>query len=312
MITHNNYKHQIVKVLQEEVSIGSNFGDFLALVNIAKEFSPLKNYNKENLMDLWKNYRINNAVQNHLRHNPFDFLGFSEIIGIENIISCFKQGGVFATFHFGHYRHVPFQLSQILNMNKENSIDIVVDQESYNSEMELTEWNLLREKYKVNYIISEEINSGLKLLRLLKQDKSFLLYLDGNTGAGNDSYPLEVLHITSITKIRSGIFRLLQLTNKPLCLLVSSLNSEEKPYLQAYKPIIINKENLEEAVNEIYSLFRFSLSERPELWRFWYRYHLNVDRWEEKQNTELSQPIIDWKSNNGLGVDLSTANVYKL
>lgn len=172
----DKYQNKLTEQLNEETVNGSHHDDFLALVNISRELLPLSK-GKEEIMSLWRKYRLNNEEQNYLRHEPYGFQGFKEIIGSENITSCFEQGGVFATFHFGHYRYVPFQLGHLLNMNKDNSIDIVVDQESFDSELQLTKWNELREEYNVNYIISEENNSGLKLLRILKQHKSFLLYL---------------------------------------------------------------------------------------------------------------------------------------
>lgn len=310
--SENQIQHDCMLKLSEESMYGSDFDNFIALVNLSKELQPLLQYDKLKIIQVWKKYRFNNEVQNYLRQEPFAFSGFKEKIGMENIISCFEKGGVFATFHFGYYRHVPFELTKSLNEGNKFSLDIVVDRESYNSELELTKWNEIKQENNISYIIAEENISGLKLLRLLKQGGSFLLYLDGNTGAGEDSKPIEVRHITSLIRLRSGIFRLLQLTKKPLCLVMTDLNSDGEPRLKAENLKYFRKENFEQSVNEIYTIFRNTLINRPELWRFWYRHHLYVNSWMEIKNSMTNSPSIDWRSNNGLGLDLTTGNVYKL
>lgn len=312
IISKNQNHHDFTLKLSEESMYGSDFDNFIALVNLSKELQPLLQYDKSKIMRVWEKYRFNNEVQNYLRQEPYTFSGFKEIIGMENIVSCFEEGGVFATFHFGHYRHVPIELTKSLNNSKNFSLDIVVDRESYNSELELTKCNEIKQQSNISYIIAEENISGLKLLRLLKQGGSFLLYLDGNTGAGEDSKPIEVQHITSLISLRSGIFRLLQLTKKPLCLVMADLNSDGEPRLKAENLRYINKENFEQSVNEIYSIFRNTLTNQPELWRFWYRHHLYVNSWMEIKNSMTNSPSIDWRSNNGLGLDITTGNVYKL
>lgn len=310
--SENQIQHDCMLKLSEESMYGSDFDNFIALVNLSKELQPILQYDKLKIIQVWKKYRFNNEVQNYLRQEPFAFSGFKEKIGMENIISCFEKGGVFATFHFGYYRHVPFELTKSLNEGNKFSLDIVVDRESYNSELELTKWNEIKQENNISYIIAEENISGLKLLRLLKQGGSFLLYLDGNTGAGEDSKPIEVRHITSLIRLRSGIFRLLQLTKKPLCLVMTDLNSDGEPRLKAENLKYFRKENFEQSVNEIYTIFRNTLINRPELWRFWYRHHLYVNSWMEIKNSMTNSPSIDWRSNNGLGLDLTTGNVYKL
>ncbi len=310
--SEDQIQHDCMLKLSEESIYGSDFDNFIALVNLSKELQPLLQYDKLKIIQVWEKYRFNNEVQNYLRQEPFAFSGFKEKIGMENIISCFEKGGIFATFHFGHYRHVPLELTKSLNKGNNFSLDIAVDRESYDSELELTKWNEIKQENNISYIIAEENISGLKLLRLLKQGGSFLLYLDGNTGAGEDSKPIEVQHITSLIRLRSGIFRLLLLTKKPLCLVMADLNSDGEPRLKAENLRYFRKENFEQSVNEIYTIFRNTLINHPELWRFWYRHHLFVNSWIEINNSMTNSPSIDWRSNNGLGLDITTGNVYKL
>ncbi|MFS1519697.1 hypothetical protein V1503_25045 [Bacillus sp. SCS-151] len=302
----------IESILKKEEDEGSSNDNFFALANITKELLPTKQYSREQLLEIWKNYRTSNERQNIFRLEPL-LQEFKEIRGIENLKKCCEEGGVFGTFHYGDYRHVPFQITKSLQMDKTNSLNIVVDQDSYNSEIELKKWNKLREKYNVKYIVSEEENSGLKLLRLLRKGRSILLYLDGNTGSGDDSQPFNVQHITSTVHIRSGIFRLVQLLKKPMCIVIADKNANGESRLTAYKPITVNKDTLKKSIDYSYELFRNKLVEQPELWRFWFRHHRYVKEWDNIHINETHIQNIDWFNNKKeFGLDLETGNIFKI
>ncbi len=300
------------EVFAYEKEHGSSIGNFKSLVNISKEFSYF-NYDANSILDIWKQYRINNHIQDLYRDDPYLFHGFKEVIGEEHIRSCFAQGGVFATYHFGDYRYVPFQIYESTNMNKENSIDIVVDTESYESERSLTKWNELREKNNVNYIISENHSSGLKLLKILRKSGSILLYLDGNSGLGNDSYEIFVRHLSSTVQIRSGIFRLVALLQKPICIIVADQSKQGRSRIIAYEPFFVNKNQLELAVEKAYSFFRNALKKNPHLWRFWFRHHRYVKEWGTPTLHCEKSINIDWYSEDKkFGIDLRTGTIYQM
>ncbi|MDY0404250.1 hypothetical protein P5G51_001435 [Virgibacillus sp. 179-BFC.A HS] len=192
-----------------------------------------------------------------------------------------------------------------------SSLDIVVDRDSYESEKELLEWNKIRKKDDINYIVSEDFGSGLKLLRVLKKRGNILLYLDGNTGAGEDSVPSVCRHISSITQMRSGIYRLVSLLKRKICMVIADQPEPGVNRLIAYKPFAIEKDSLNEGIELAYSNFRKALQQKPELWRFWYRYHHYVDSWAHISRN--SSPEVDWVNKEyGLGVDLRTGKLYEI
>ncbi|WP_112180329.1 MULTISPECIES: hypothetical protein [Paraliobacillus] len=310
-MNYDSLMQEISEMLKHEKKQGLLHHDFMALVNIAKELLPL-GYSINNIEDIWTKYRLNNLEQNQYRLDPDLFEGFDEVIGEENIIECIKNKGVFGTFHYGAYRYVPLYLNNYVQSNV-SSLDIVVDRDSFESENGLVKWKKLRTKADVNYIISEEYGSGLKLLRTLKQRGNILLYLDGNTGSGEDSNPMSCKHITSRVKMRSGIYRLVSLLKKDLCIIVADQPKEGYNRLIAYKPFSVNKRNIELGVEDSYSLFRKSILERPELWRFWYRHHNYVEQWQALFiNSVVPSPQVQWvEEETGLGIDLRTGNVYQ-
>ncbi|MDX8361512.1 hypothetical protein [Cytobacillus sp. IB215316] len=301
----------IEDVLVDEEKYGSHHDDFMALANLSKELNPTSKYDINNLLDIWKKYRKHNEKQNLNRTDPSLFSGFKEIHGLQYLKDCVEQGGVFATYHYGDYRHVPVEIVKSLDLNENNSIDMVVDNESYHSEMSLTLWKELKEELFIKFIVSESETSGLKLLRKLRNGRSILLYLDGNSGSGDDSYPAEVNHISSRVQIRSGIFRLIQMLKKPLCVVLADHNDQGEARLTAYPLITISKDNLQEGIDQSYEIFTKNLEKSPHLWRFWFRHHKYVNEWN--RNSNHSEHKIHWRNRNGtLGVDLSTGNIYKI
>jgi hypothetical protein len=303
-------KKELNKILSTEKTNGVNYDDFMALVNIAKEILPCEGTNKSMVQNTWFNYRLNNMEQNKYRYNPTLFHGFDEVVGENNIIECIEGGGVFGTFHYGAYRYVPSIINDYIK-DRSSSLDIVVDRESYESEKELDEWNKIRKENDVNYIVSEDYGSGLKLLRILKKRGNILLYLDGNTGSGNDSVPSVCRHITSVTQMRSGIYRLASLLKRKICIVIADQPEPGVNRLVAYKPFAIEKNSLDEGVERAYSYFRCSLKQNPALWRFWYRYHNYVEKWDHV--CANFDPEVDWMNQeHGLGVDLRTGKLYEI
>lgn len=311
-IKTEDLKSQLNQLLQTEKELGVEYDDFMALMNICKEFLPLDHTSSTDIEKIWMQYRLNNLEQNEYRFQPELFTGFDEIIGQEHILECIKNKGVFGTFHYGAYRYVALELIKLVKEHS-SSLDVVVDTDSYESEKDLHKWNEIRKKADVNYIISEEHGSGLKLVRILKNRGNILLYLDGNTGSGEDSQPMFCDHITSSVNMRSGIYRLVSLLKKELCVILADQPQPGYNRLIAYKPFAVSKSNIKEGVDQSYEFFRESLLHRPDLWRFWYRHHHYVENWQEiATNQDLATPNIDWvEAEYGLGIDLRTGHMYE-
>ncbi len=303
---------ELDRLLRYEKEHGLGYDDFMALVNMSKELLPLHSADPNHIESTWMKYRMNNLEQNEYRFHPEAFAGFDEIVGAEHIAECIRNKGVFGTFHYGAYRYVGLELVRM--MEETNShLDVVVDQDSYDSDQELQAWNDIRRDADIHYIVSEEQGSGLKLVRILRSRGNILLYLDGNTGSGEDSQPLVCDHLTSSVQMRSGIYRLVSLLKKELCIVIADQPEPGYNRLIAYKPFAVDKTKLQQGADHSYALFRDSLLKRPDLWRFWYRHHQYVHQWGEDSTSEVSlTPQVDWIDEEyGLGVDLRTGQIYE-
>ncbi|WP_411349086.1 hypothetical protein [Paenibacillus sp. WLX2291] len=305
-------QNELDQLLRYEKEHGLGYDDFMALVNISKELLPLDSADTNHIESTWMKYRMNNLEQNEYRLSPDAFAGFDEIVGAEHILQCVRNKGVFGTFHYGAYRYVGLELVRMME-NLNSRLDVVVDQDSYDSEKELELWNDIRRESDIHYIVSEEQGSGLKLVRILRNRGNILLYLDGNTGSGEDSQPLVCQHLTSSVQMRSGIYRLVSLLKKELCIVIADQPEPGHNRLIAYKPFAVDKTTLQSSADHSYSLFRDSLMKRPDLWRFWYRHHQYVHQWGDTLTDESSfSPNVDWIDEEyGLGVDLRTGQIYE-
>lgn len=135
-------------------------------------------------------------------------------------------------------------------------------------------------------IEAQQPNAGLQMLRELKKGKSLLIYIDGNTGSGDDT-----IHNENRTRIdflnghiyaRSGVAYLSHLANVPVIPVISyrtSLNCIRLRMEQAiYPDVTVNrKQYAAAATRQIYNAFAPLLQQYPEQWECWMYLHKIVD-----------------------------------
>ncbi|HBY58073.1 MAG TPA: hypothetical protein DEG96_09490 [Candidatus Atribacteria bacterium] len=285
---------------------GVSFDYFISYSNLIKEILPIQP--RSSIRKTWINYRIHNMMTNIYRKHPYLFSGFDKIIGVENIMEWVKEGGILLSFHYGDYRYGPRAVAQLLlkRVPKLKFI-MLVDQESYNEEIKL--------KYKkvgVEFIIAEQVNIGLKLYRLISNNNWVYVYLDGNTGVGNDSSPINVNFLSSKIYIRSGLFRLMGRLHKPIIPVITRIN-EGKRELIIYPAVFIETNKVQEGAEKCFKYFREEILKSPEHWRLWYRHHWQVINWATNISFEKNEKAMNIfckvkKLNLRLG---SEGNVYK-
>lgn len=189
---------------------------------------------------------------------------------------------IFCTFHMGSNRMVnhflaankiPFTLVIANHISKEEG-DLFV--QMFNNVYKSNLDNELR------IIQAEQPNAALKMLRELKNGNSLLVYIDGNTGAGDDSIKNENRHkivfLNQSIYARTGVAYLSYIANVPIIPVVCYRKSLEDLKLKFF-PSIFPEKNMEKTIftkvttQKIFDLFVTILEKYPEQWECWIYLH---------------------------------------
>ena len=286
-----------------------NFEYLRALSNLIKEYKPL-NYSTEDILEIWYEYIWKIYRQNIIREKPLLFKGFKSIQGEQNIMECAKQSGVFVSFHLNSYRFVPFSLANYLKNNgMPYKLSLLMDKKTNELEQKLDEYAIKNDLFH-QVLISDDIAIGYKIIKAMK-DSFLFLYLDGNTGIGNDLDPIELNHLSSTVTIRSGIFRLLSIIDKPICCIISVTDEEGNEHLVAHDLIRVNNQNYEKSASKIYRSFIEVLINGPENWQFWCRHHRQVKSWKKIHVTN-NVKLDYFDKEKQFGLSLQDGNFYRV
>ncbi|BAV05891.1 hypothetical protein FLA_1903 [Filimonas lacunae] len=135
-------------------------------------------------------------------------------------------------------------------------------------------------------IEAQKPDAALKMLRELKKGKSLLVYIDGNTGAGDDSFRNEnrckIDFLGGSIYARSGVCYLAHLANVPVVTAVCYRQATNDIRLRfgspVYPDIQQNRRAYATAATQaIYNFFTPLLKRYPEQWECWMYLHRNVD-----------------------------------
>ncbi len=205
----------------------------------------------------------------------------------EAAISLLKtQPCIVCTFHMGSnrvlnhmlaYHEVPYAVVMANHIAKEEG-------EAFRA--------LFAEEYQQKHgepftvIEAQKPDACLKMLRELKKGKSLLIYIDGNTGAGDDSIKNEnrckIDFLNGHVYARSGVSYLSHLANVPVITAVSYRKSFDTIHLRFGAPLYPDlakdrKAYAAETTQKIYNAFMPLLKRYPEQWECWMYLHKIVD-----------------------------------
>ncbi|NCT73959.1 MAG: hypothetical protein GXC78_05470 [Chitinophagaceae bacterium] len=209
-------------------------------------------------------------------------LKYLKIEGADTIFENFKGGAIITTFHTGSYRIINLFLAKKkipFTLVIGNSI---IGQEG--SEYISTFRNLGKNNSSSHFRIidAENVLSGLRMLRELKEGRILLLYLDGNSGAGIETASNENRCIIDFLGqqlyVRKGIGHLAYTANVPILPIIGYRPSWDEIRLKIDDPIVPNKaisrENFSVAVTQyLYSQASSIIREYPEQWEAWLNLH---------------------------------------
>lgn len=198
-------------------------------------------------------------------------------------ISTFQnKAAVFCTMHMGSYRLINFLLKQyripyVLIAGK-NVIQAAKDQfeQHYNNYP-------VQGGYPLSIIDAEHPSSAIMMFRALKQGKSLLLYLDGNTGAGNaapgSSNSCAVHFLAQQLNVRCGAAYLAIKANAPLVPVLSYKPSMLTNRIRVFDPVYPTrceqgiKHTMQLLMQQVYSAFQTIIRLYPGQWEAWLYLH---------------------------------------
>src|SRR5690606_9221835 len=185
----------------------------------------------------------------------------SDIEGETSVVTNTDAPFIFCTFHFGSYWLLVNWLGR-----QNRDFSILVRQELYEQQSKLfgQYYQNMIERFgissKVNILNAEEPGILLKLAREIKNGRSLVVYLDGNTGSGKPEENTQVNFLGRKLEVRKGIPYLSYLTGVPIIPVIQYRKKNYKNVLRLGKPLTPDPGQSREAFNEkslqfIYDIF---------------------------------------------------------
>ena len=214
---------------------------------------------------------------------------------------------IFCGFHLGSYRSIfPFLVKNEVNLN------LLVGEDVFRQDASMFKQRFLegKEFYKVNssfdVINGEDKASVIKGIRGLKEGKSIVTFLDGNTGVGGnhrqDEKMTKVDFLNQDIFVRKGIGYLSYVTHTPIIPVMIYRDEDFNNTIEFLEPIIPNiflsrYEFIDSFNQNIYDAFSAYLLKYPEQWESWSYMHKFLDL--TKINQISYQPLVkktflDW------------------
>lgn len=261
----------------------------LVAANIKQIFPEL---NFENHKLIYKNI---NLYQKLSRLDQFyinsvencELIDFSE--SIKNRINA--NPFIYTTFHLGSYRIINhFLIKQGI------SFDLLIAKSTYEREgylfEEIFNKNKIADNQKIGLIDAENSTALFAMIRTLRNGRSLLIYMDGNTGINTNNKNNVNLFLTKLGKgeilARKGAIEISFLTNIPILNILSYI--ENRRTKLKFHPIInvdgkSRDDYINYTMNKIYKQFEELLSKYPDQWEGWYYIHKNLcikNRWSSE------------------------------
>lgn len=234
--------------------------------------------------------------KNILLHQKLSLLDhrYPEIIADAQLEGCYeaalmllkKQPVIICTFHMGSNRllnhflaqhQVPYSLVLANHIGREEGSDFC---------------DMFDSRYKsgnekgMDIIYAQKADAGLKMLRALKNGRSLLVYIDGNTGAGDDSIRnknrCKIDFLGQSIYARNGVCYISHLANVPVVPAVCYRKEIDDLRLRFSAPVYPERTQDRKAyasatTRQMYSLLAPLVREYPEQWECWMYLHTIAD-----------------------------------
>lgn len=191
--------------------------------------------------------------------------------------------GVISTFHSGSFRVIGHYL-----VKNDIPFVLVVSDSSVQKENELASGKYddhKRQHLGFDLINANDKNSLFRINRELRKGKNILVYVDGNTGTGDDLAGRNLLSIPFLNqqiKVRAGAAFISYITNTPIYPVVSTRLWRFVPCLDFFQPILPHKGIdrqvfVEQSISRIYKYLEKAVYKKPWQWEAWLHLHEHAD-----------------------------------
>lgn len=277
----NENEDIFVSSVEQKSMIRVNPDSFMIFANMYRELKNL--YSIEEIMEFWKENRNQICKQDQSRDKILEGSYLKNISGFQKIEKYIHDGGVIYSFHYGNYRAIYAAIAEVFYYKYPKKIlNIIIDKISYEEEPE---------KYKkqrnIRYIISEKVDVGIEMIEQLNRGNFVAIFLDGNSGYGVDRNPITIDFLTSKIKIRSGIFRIMSKTKKPLFPIIAEGDYQNQKF-EVGDNINVGDSQPQELADKCYEILREKMRRHPEYWRLWFRHNKQILQWNQKDTENYS------------------------
>jgi lauroyl/myristoyl acyltransferase len=233
--------------------------------------------------------------------NIYDSVSMEDLS--DDLLAMLKsQPAIICSFHFGSIRLINYFLA-----NNFIKFSLVISDSALEDYKGL--YKNIYKQYEAypgddgfNIISAQSPNSGLQMLRELKKGHSLLLYIDGNSGAGNDSIKNEnrvkIDFLAETIYARKGIGYISHLANVPIVVAANYRRSVDDIRIKFFDPVFPDQEMDREtyanlATQKIYSIFSDLLVKYPHQWEAWLYLHTVIKPAEFKEAPFVGPALID-------------------
>lgn len=239
---------------------------------------------------IYKKLIRNQTLQNFDRE-ILQLSDVSDITGQHRMVVESNDPFIFCTFHTGSYWLL---INWLGRQNKDFSV--LVRQELYEKQTALfgQYYESMKERFQitsqVNILNAEEPGILRRLAREVKEGRSLVVYLDGNTGSGSSDENTKVNFLGREIEVRKGIPYLSYLTGVPMIPVLQYRKKNYKNVLEFGQAIRPNKQQTRESFNQeslqsIYDIFGKHIAVYPEQWEGWNYIHTSLVLEEEQEET---------------------------
>jgi len=309
-IKEDTVEYEVERIVEEQLleekKNGTPLVHFLTYANLLKELLPLS----ENFdcYDIWKKYRKEVLLENWYKQGNEKYNLKDSVIGFEKVLEHIDEGGFICSFHYGNYRSLyRAVIEKMLEFAPDKKVMIIVDHPSFIYEPESN-----KSIDQVKYYISEDISIAFDIMEYISRGDWVSIFLDGNSGVGKNRNPIQLKFLSSQIQIRSGIFRIMERTEKPVFPILAE-GKVDSNIFQIYENIN-TKATVQVLAERCYDILRQKLLRAPQYWRLWDRLHCEVVKWSEISNNfevELSG-MSAFDKDHILKIDKNTGKIYRV
>lgn len=206
---------------------------------------------------------------------------------IKGTLPSKEQACIYCTFHLGSYR-----LSNFILVREDIDFTLLISQENLDKSGDtyVKLYEALKREYNkepsFNILNAEEGKIGLQLIREIKQGKSLMVYLDGNSGVGGqarkDNKLIPINFLDQKILARKGIAYLSHFLNVPIVPILSYRPDGVKTTIEFLPAIIPDKtidrdQYAQQTTQFLFDTFSKYLLQYPEQWEGWFYVNNFID-----------------------------------